>query len=61
MPKKAPEPRISDLPPVGPAPSFMEKLRGKRTGDIYLPSDNPKKKKGVIEQAMDFFKAQGKK
>lgn len=69
MPQKpAPEPRRVPAPIAGPSPSFIEKLRGKRTTDIHLPSDpkdrDPrlKKKKGIFDLVERFSEAtEGKK
>jgi hypothetical protein len=44
---------------VGPGPSFLEKLRGKRTGDIHLPTPpggkvDPRFKKKKPQPGIDF-------
>lgn len=64
MPQK-PERNIGPPPIAGPSPTFIERMRGKRTGDIKLPNDTGridprlKKKKGIFDLVGDFEKATG--
>lgn len=68
MPQNKPEPRRVPAPIVGPSPTFIEKLRGKRTSDIPLPNDTgqvdprlKKKKKSIFDRVEDFEVATGGK